>query len=100
MSVALDEELKVMTKLLILFDCFPLCLHFAASLIKFIPWLNFFLIDGRQVDDMEWGSVLGRPNKVLLGYTLTSNSMDICVVSNLVLLPSISISLFLCMPFK
>ena len=57
-----------MTKLLILFDCFPLCLHFAASLIKFIPWLNFFLIDGRQVDDMEWGSVLGRPSRALLGF--------------------------------
>ena len=67
-SVALDEALKVMTKLLILFDCFPLCLRFVASLIKFIPWLIFFLIDERQVDDMEWGSVLGRPSRTLLGF--------------------------------
>ena len=58
-----------MTKLL-LFDCFPLFLHFLTSLMKLILWLKFFT-DKRQAEDM--GGVGGgvKDHRVLLLFKST-----------------------------
>lgn len=48
------------------FDHFPLCFHFLTSLVKFIFCLKFFY-SKRQAEDMG-GSILGRSDRVLLGF--------------------------------
>ena len=55
LSLFLEEELKILDFVqwlnyyyFVLFDSFPLLLHFLISLIKFILWLAFLQIRSRQ----------------------------------------------------
>ena len=58
-SIALEKELKVLARWLnyyfVLFDCFPLLLHFLTSLIKLVVWLTFFHRQKASRRHGEWG---------------------------------------------
>ena len=64
--------LLMTTLLLVSFNCFPLFLHFLASLIKLIFWLRFF---HRQKVDRGHR---GKDNRVLCCYLLTKSWLTLC----------------------
>jgi len=74
LSITLEEELRVLEFVwwlsyyyLVLIDCFPLLLYFLTSLIKFILWLKIFYSQ-KAGAGIGGGSVLGRPQRVLLHF--------------------------------
>ena len=56
---------------LVLLNCFPLFLHFLASLIKLILWLKFF---HRQKAGRGWG--VGKDHRVLPGFILALSPLS------------------------
>ena len=64
--------LLMTTLLLVSFNCFPLFLHFLASLIKLTFWLRFF---HRQKADRGHR---GKDNRVLYCYLLTKSWLTLC----------------------